>query len=68
MDSILSQLRRMYSDNGQRDVDFTEQEEKMRASQARLTQATQALVTASVRLNKVAMGVDVPAKDKQQMH
>lgn len=68
MDSILSQLRRMYSDDGQGDVDFTEQEEKMRASQARLTQATQALVTASVRLNKVAMGVDVPAKDKQQMH
>lgn len=68
MDRVLKQFRRIYADYGQSDVDFTEQEEKMRASQARLTQATQALVTASVRLNKVAMGVDVPAKDKQQMH
>ena len=65
MDKILKQFKRIYSDNGAGDVDFSEQEERLRLSQANLTQATQELVRASERLNTAAMGVDIPAK---QMH
>lgn len=69
MDRIARQFRRIYSDDGRNDVDFSKQEEKLRLSQAKLTQATQELVRASVRLNEVAMGVDPPpAKDTKQMH
>lgn len=65
MDKILKQFKRIYSDNGGSDVDFSEQEGKLRISQAKLIQATQELERASERLNTVAMGVDRPAK---QMH
>lgn len=62
MDRIARQFRRIYSDDGRNDVDFSKQEEKLRLSQAKLTQATQELVRASERLNEVAMGVDIPLK------
>lgn len=66
MDKILKQFRRIYSDNGYGDVDFTKQEEELRISQAKLTQATQELVRASEKLNTVAMGVD--SKGDKQLH
>lgn len=66
MDKLLSQFRRIYSDNGKGDVDFSEAEEKLRQSRTRLNQATQELVKASQHLNNVAMGVDIP--DDKQMH
>lgn len=66
MDKILNQFRRIYSDDGKGDVDFTEQEERLRLSETKLAQATQDLVRASENLNNAAMmGVDIPAK---QMH
>lgn len=66
MDKILNQFRRIYSDDGKGDVDFTEQEERLRLSENKLAQATQDLVRASENLNNAAMmGVDVPSK---QMH
>lgn len=65
MDSVLKQFKRIYSDNGKGDVDFSRQEEQLRLAINKLNQATQDLVRASEHLNNVAMGVDVPAK---QMH
>lgn len=67
MDKIkaaVNQFRRIYADNGKGDVDFSKQEEKLRLSQIKLTQATQDLVRASERLNNVAlMGIDLdPSK------
>lgn len=65
MDKLVKQFRRIYSDDGRGDVSFAKQEERLRVSQNKLTQATQELMRASERLNEVAMGVDVPVK---QMH
>mgnify|MGYP001569848100 FL=1 len=65
MDKIFNQIRRIYSDNGRNDVDFTDQEIKLRVSEAKLAQATQELVKASENLNAAAMGVDGTSK---QMH
>ncbi len=65
MDKIANQFRRIYSDYGKGDTDFSKQEEQLRVAKNNLQQATQELVRASERLNTVAMGVDIPAK---QMH
>ena len=65
VDKILNQFRRIYSDNGKGDVDFTAQEQQLRISESRLTQATQELVRASENLNVAAMRVDIIGK---QMH
>ncbi len=65
MDRILKQFKRIYSDAGYNDVDFSAQEEQLRLAHNRLNQATQELVRASDRLNTVAMGVDAKPK---QMH
>ncbi len=56
MDKVLKQFRRIYSDNGSGDVDFTKQEEDLRVSRDKLNQATQDLVRASERLNDAALG------------
>jgi len=65
VDKILNQFRRIYSDNGKGDADFTAQEHKLRLSENRLAQATQELVRASENLNVAAMGVYIIGK---QMH
>lgn len=66
MDKVFNQFRRIYSDHGANDADFTIQEELLRISESKLAQATQELVRASENLNNAAMmGVD--PKDKQ-MH
>lgn len=67
MKAILSQFRRIYSDNGSGDQDFSEQEDRLRAANAKLAAATNALVRASVHLNDVllANGFDL---DKTQIH
>lgn len=66
MDKVFSQFRRIYSDNGSGDVDFSKAEEKLKLSHDRLTKATQELLRASERLNAVAMGAEIPTPD--QMH
>lgn len=67
MNAILSQFRRIYSDHGQNDKDFSVQEERLRAANAKLAAATKALVRASVHLNDVllANGFDL---DKNNLH
>jgi hypothetical protein len=65
MDNILKQFRRIYSDSGSKDVDFSAQEERLRLADNRLTQATQELTRAADRLNDAALGVDRKAK---QLH
>lgn len=64
-DRLLNQFRRIYSDYGKDDVDFTADEERLKLAQDKVKQATQELVRASERLNTVAMGVDPP---EGQMH
>lgn len=65
MDKIFKQFRRIYSDSGANDVDFSAQEERLRLADHRLTQATQELSRAADRLNDAALGVDRKAK---QLH
>lgn len=62
MDKLFKQFSRIYSDDVRIDIGFAKQEEQLRLSQDNLKQATQELIRASERLNEVAMGVDVPAK------
>lgn len=62
MDRLINQFRRIGYDKGQNDVDFTDQEAKLKASTDRLTKATQDLVRASEHLNNVALGIDTPDK------
>lgn len=65
MDKLFKQFSRIYSDDVRIDIGFAKQEEQLRLSQDNLKQATQEFIRASERLNEVAMGVDVSAK---QMH
>lgn len=53
MKAILSQFRRIYSDYGQNDMDFSGQEERLRLANLKLADATRALVRSSVYLNDV---------------
>jgi len=65
MNAILNQVRRIYSDNGQNDKDFSEQETRLRAANLKLAEATRELVRASVHLNDVliANGFGVEPND-----
>jgi hypothetical protein len=53
MNAILSQFRRIYSDHGRDDKDFSEQEARLRAATSKLTHAAQELVRSSMYLNDV---------------
>ena len=55
MDKIINQFRRIYSDNGSGDMDFSKQEAKLKEAHDYLTNATQALVKSSERLNAAAL-------------
>jgi hypothetical protein len=55
MNSVLKQFRRIYSDFGKDDKDFSIQEEKLRQAQNRLIQATEDLVRSSQILNDVML-------------
>lgn len=67
MDKLfLNSFRRIYSDNGKNDVDFTEQEARLRKSKNNLTEATKALVRASEKLNNAALNI-LPAP-KSDLH
>lgn len=64
MDRILSQFRRIYTDDGRGDKDFSDQEEKLRAAEARLTRGTVELAKAAENLNRAALSVMPPGKVK----
>lgn len=55
MMAILNQFRRIYSDDGRGDRDFSLQEERLRLAQQRLTESTKALVRSSQHLNDVLL-------------
>lgn len=55
MMAVLNQFRRIYSDNGSGDRDFSVQEEQLRLAQQRLTESTKALVRSSQNLNDVLL-------------
>lgn len=55
MDKLLNQWRRLYSDYGQDDVDFTKHEEKLQEAKTRLANRAQELVRAAENLNRAAL-------------
>lgn len=48
--SIISQVRRLYNDDGRNDVSFFEQESKLKESISRLKVATEKVTSAAQRL------------------
>jgi hypothetical protein len=62
MNKILNQFRRIYSDDGRGDKDFTKQETLLREAQDRMINATNELMRASERLNVAALSVGLPHK------
>lgn len=67
MNAILSQFRRIYSDYGRDDKDFSEQEARLRAANLKLFNAAQELVRSSVRLNDVLIAYGF-SLDKTDLH
>jgi hypothetical protein len=57
MDKILNQFRRIYTDDGSDDKDFSDQEERLRQAEARLTRGTVELAKAAENLNRAALSV-----------
>lgn len=55
MNKIINQFRRLYDDKGVNDHDFSEQEEKLRIANNKLTTATQRLLKSSEMLNAAAL-------------
>lgn len=55
MDRIINQFRRILSDDGRSDVDFTERENALQAAKSRLRASTEELVRASQNLNRAAI-------------
>ena len=55
MNKIINQFRRLYDDKGANDHDFSEQEEKLRMANNKLTDATQRLLKSSEMLNTAAL-------------
>ena len=55
MNQIIKQLRRIYTDDGRGDRDFSRQEALLREAELNLIYATQELVRASQRLSDVVL-------------
>lgn len=55
MDRIINQFRRILTDDGRSDVDFTERENALQAAKSRLRKSTEELVRASENLNRAAI-------------
>ncbi len=55
MNKVINQFRRLYDDKGLNDHDFSDQEARLREAKAHLTNATDALMRASERLNAAAL-------------
>lgn len=67
MNAILNQFKRIYSDDGRSDCDFSDQEERLRLANQKLAEATKALVRASVNLNDVLLANGF-SSDKDSLH
>lgn len=57
MDRLLNQFRRIYTDDGRHDVDFSERERLLEQAKQRLMSHTQELVRASQNLNRAALAI-----------
>jgi len=55
MDRLLNQWRRIYTDDGRHDVDFSERERALQEAQERLNQHANELVRAAENLNRAAL-------------
>lgn len=55
MDKFINQWRRLYSDDGSNDIDFSDYERKLQEAKARLANEAQGLVRAAENLNRAAM-------------
>lgn len=64
MDRIINQFRRIYTDDGSGDKDFTIQEERLKQAEARLARGTQELAKAAENLNRAALSVMPPPELK----
>lgn len=64
MDKIISQFRRIYSDNGSGDMDFSKQEAKLKEARDYLINATQTLIKSSERLNAAALSAYIGNESK----
>jgi len=64
MNKILNQFRRIYSDDGRHDVNFSEREEALQRARRKVVIATTHLVKASERLNAAALKA-FPAKGQE---
>lgn len=51
----LNQFRRIYTDNGKNDIDFSNQEIKLQQARLKVLNATTELVRSSERLNNAAL-------------
>lgn len=64
MNAVINQFRRIYSDDGSGDKDFSGQEARLRAAQHNLALATRELVRSSNRLNDVLLANGfIPSKN-----
>ena len=60
--SLLRQIQRNYSDNGQNDKDFADDEHRLKQAQTRLASHTRELARAAENLNRAALSVGFPPK------
>lgn len=60
MDRLLNQWRRIYSDDGRKDVDFSQREAELQAAKQRLVDHTKELVRAAENLNRAALAAGFP--------
>lgn len=60
MDKLINQWRRIYSDDGRNDVDFSDRERALHEAKERLANSTQELVRAAENLNRAAMAAGFP--------
>jgi hypothetical protein len=60
MDRLLNQWRRIYTDDGRHDVDFTEREKALQEAKERLAANTNELVKAAQNLNRAALSAGFP--------
>lgn len=63
MNQVINQVRRIFSDDGRGDKDFTEQERRLDEARKKLTEATQALKRAAELLHDTIKSMEPVAKD-----
>ena len=60
MSNLLNQWRRLITDDGREDIDFTEREKALQEAKARLANEAKGLVRAAENLNRAALAAGFP--------